>query len=225
MDIDLNYVKKGEGETLILLHGNGEDLSYFVHQIDFFSQYFTVYALDSRSHGSSDRGEGELTLDRMSDDLYAFCVSHDISRANILGFSDGANIALLFAIKHPKMVERLVLNGGNLFPMGLKPNVLNEIASDYYRIKDKPERIREKELLRLMLYEPNIKPDALKSIMVPALVVVGKDDMIRRKHSKLIASSLQNGKMIELEGNHFVAYDNPVAFNKTVIDFLLDKDC
>lgn len=48
MDISLYYEKRGAGEPLVLLHGNGEDGSYFLHQMEAFSREFLVYALDTR---------------------------------------------------------------------------------------------------------------------------------------------------------------------------------
>ena len=47
MDIELFYREKGSGEALILLHGNGEEDSYFVHQIDHFQTEYRVLALDT----------------------------------------------------------------------------------------------------------------------------------------------------------------------------------
>ena len=46
-----HYIEKGEGFPLILLHGNGEDCSYFEHQIEPFAQYFRVIAIDTSGHG------------------------------------------------------------------------------------------------------------------------------------------------------------------------------
>lgn len=60
MDISLYYEKRGAGEPLVLLHGNGEDGSYFLHQMEAFSREFLVYALDTRGHGRSPRGSAPL---------------------------------------------------------------------------------------------------------------------------------------------------------------------
>lgn len=56
MDIKLHYTEQGEGDPLILLHGNGEDGTYFCNQIKFFAKQYTVYAVDTRGHGKSPRG-------------------------------------------------------------------------------------------------------------------------------------------------------------------------
>lgn len=51
MDIQLYYEEKGEGEPLILLHGNGEDGTYFKNQIEYFSKSYRVIVVDTRGHG------------------------------------------------------------------------------------------------------------------------------------------------------------------------------
>ena len=71
-DIKLHYEEKGAGTTLILLHGNGEDGSYFVHQMDYFSERYRVIALDTRGHGKSPRGDKPFTIRQFAEDLRAF---------------------------------------------------------------------------------------------------------------------------------------------------------
>ena len=117
--VTLAYIEKGEGEPLILLHGNGENSEYFEYQIEFFSRYYRVIAVDSRGHGRSERGSGELTLQRIADDLFEFMNQLSIEKANLLGFSDGGNIALLFALKHQEKIRKLIVNGANLDTKGV----------------------------------------------------------------------------------------------------------
>ena len=114
MDIELYYRERGTGEPFIFLHGNGEDSSYFKYQINYFQNKYRVIALDTRGHGKSPRGDALFTIEQFSVDLYDFMKRHNISNAVILGFSDGANIAMKFAMKHSDMVKALILNGGNL---------------------------------------------------------------------------------------------------------------
>ena len=72
MDVELHYREQGSGETLILLHGNGEDGSYFEHQMSAFAPRFRVIALDTRGHGKSPRGKAPFTIRQFADDLLAF---------------------------------------------------------------------------------------------------------------------------------------------------------
>ena len=128
MDIALHYEEKGAGEPLILLHGNGEDGSYFKGQIERFSEHYRVIAPDTRGHGRSPRGSAPFTIRQFAED---FMDGLGISRAIILGFSDGANIAMRFALDYPERVRALVLNGGNLDPSGIKRRVQIPIELGY----------------------------------------------------------------------------------------------
>lgn len=103
MEIELSYTEQGHGEPLILLHGNGEHKGYFTHQIEYFSKTRRVIAVDTRGHGESPRGTAPFTIRQFAGDLDAFLASHGIAQADLLGFSDGGNIAMVFALRYPKV--------------------------------------------------------------------------------------------------------------------------
>ena len=71
-----------------------------------------------------------------------------------------------------------------------------------------------------MVNQPHIAPQALSTLRMPALVVAGDKDMINESHTRLLARSLPNGQLCILPGSHFVAHENPEAFNKAVLHFL-----
>lgn len=224
MDISLHYTERGNGFPLILLHGNGESLNYFKNQIPEFSRHFRVLAVDTRGHGQSPRGTTPFTLSQFADDMRDFLTERGIARAHILGFSDGANIALLFALKYPGMVQRLILNGADLSPKGVKPSVQIPIVIGYGIVSfialfDR-KAVAKKEMLGLMVEQPNITPAELAALTVPTLVIAGTRDMIKDAHTRLIAASIPNAKLTILEGNHFVAAKNSGAFNQEVLSFL-----
>ena len=225
MDISLHYIKKGSGFPLLLLHGNGESGDYFIHQIDEFARYFTVYAVDTRGHGRSPRGTAPFTISQFADDLLEFMDEQEIGKAHILGFSDGGNTALTFALRHPERVGRLVLNGANLDPSGVKPSVQIPIVLGYRlaSLFKAPKARANAELLGLMVNEPRINPKALAALAMPALVIVGSRDMIQASHSRLIADSLPKGRLTTIEGDHFIANKQPAQFNRAVLEFLKEE--
>lgn len=225
MDISLHYVKKGSGAPLLLLHGNGESGDYFIHQLDEFARYFTVYAVDTRGHGQSPRGTAPFTISQFSDDLLGFMDEQGIERAHILGFSDGGNIALTFALRHPGRVGRLVLNGANLDPAGVRPSVQLPIVLGYKlaSLFQAPKARANAELLGLMVNEPHIHPEELAALTMPVLVVAGSRDMIKASHSRLIADSLPDGRLVTIEGDHFIANKQPGPFNRAVLEFLRQR--
>ena len=220
MDIQLHYEEHGSGEPLVLLHGNGEDSTYFEHQSAYFQNRFRVIAVDSRGHGKSPRGTAQLTLGQLASDLASFMDGLALDSAHILGFSDGANIAMLFATAHPERAKSLVLNGGNLFPEGLTDQTRREIDEEYQAALAADDKA-QLELLRLMIDEPHIDPASLAALRMPTLVIAGTDDMIEDDHTRLIAESIPNARLAFVEGTHFVAAENADAFNRVVEDFLV----
>ena len=227
MDIHNYYIEQGQGEPLILLHGNGEDHSYFVHQIKYFSRNYRVIAIDTRGHGKTPRGEAPFTIEQFSDDLYRFMCEHEIEKAHILGFSDGGNIAMVFAMKYPDCVDRLILNGANLYSRGVKASVQLPIIWRYHAArrfaKKSPEAKANAEMLGLMVNEPDIPAESLKELKIPTLVIVGENDMIKESHSLTIARSIPGAVFRKIPGDHFIAYNNSAAFNVAVEGFLMSR--
>lgn len=223
-DVVLAYHVFGNGAPLLLLHGNGEDHTYFQHQIPAFSKKYKVIAMDTRGHGSSTRGTKPLTIDVLADDVAGFIKSLPVPKVHVLGFSDGGNIAMGLAIKYPELVMSLILNGINTNPLGLKNIVRRQIALQYYFRKyftlSKNKR-RKIELLELMLQQPNITDDALQKIKCPALIIMGENDMIIKNHGKHIARMIQNGSYVEIKGgDHFNASKKAESFNEIVMNYL-----
>ncbi len=227
MDIKLHYIEKGAGEALILLHGNGESVEYFSHQIDEFAAFYRVIALDTRGHGLSPRGTAPFTISQFADDLLGFMDERGIEKAHLLGFSDGGNIAMLFALRHPERVDRLILNGANLQPNGVVYRLwlLVHLAYAWEKLRSPwSENAKAKaEMLGLMVFEPQISPSQLAALRMPTLVLAGTHDLILEKETRRIAAGIPDSRLLFLKGGHGVAAENPADFNRAVLDFLREK--
>lgn len=224
MDIDHYFIEKGQGEPLILLHGNGENCGYFVGQVDEFARSYHVYALDTRGHGKTPRGTAPFTIRQFADDLLSFMDVHGIGKAHILGFSDGGNIAMIFAMKYPERVDRLILDGANLNAKGVKRSIQIPIEIGYWFAKlfakKSEDARRHAEMLGLMVNDPNVQPEELSAIQAKTLVIAGTKDMIKEEHTRLIARSIPDSRLVFIQGDHFIANKCPDAFNRAVLEFL-----
>ena len=214
-----------QAPTLILLHGNGEDHTYFVKQIPAFSPHFRLVLMDTRGQGQSTGGDGELNFLVFAADLLALMDHLQIAKAHLLGFSDGGNLALTFALAHPERVQSLILNGANLEPGGVKLSTQLPIVLGYgccRLLSPFSHKARQNgAVLGLMVNHPHIPPQALAALTMPALVIVGERDMIRDRHSQLIARSLPNAQFVRIPGgDHFCAAKCPEVFNHAVLSFL-----
>lgn len=224
MDIKHFYIEKGSGEPFILLHGNGENCDYFKNQMEEFSKYYHVYGIDTRGHGKTPRGQAPFTIRQFAKDLLEFMNEHKISRAHLLGFSDGGNIAMIFALYYPDRVNRLILNGANLYAKGVKRTTQIPIEIGYRiarKFSDKSDKAKANaELLGLMVNEPNVTIEEIAQIKVKTLVIAGTRDMIKEDHTKLIAKNIPGAKLVFVKGTHFIANKNAAAFNHQVLEFL-----
>ena len=226
MDIEHHFIQKGQGEPLILLHGNGENCDYFVGQIDEFARCYHVYALDTRGHGKTPRGTAPFTIRQFADDLLSFMDARGIRKAHILGFSDGGNIAMVFTMMYPDRVDRLILDGANLDAKGVRPSIQIPIEIGYRFARlfaEKSDEARlHAEMLGLMVNDPNVRPEELSAIRAKTLVIAGTRDMIKENHTRLIASRIPDSRLVFIEGDHFIANKCPDEFNRVVLEFLQD---
>lgn len=224
MDIRLYYQERGTGSPLVLLHGNGEDGSYFTHQMEYFSRKYRVIAVDTRGHGKSPQGTAPFTMAQFAEDLKGLLEELEIESLILLGFSDGANIAMKFAIRYPEMLRALILNGGNRNARGIKRRVQLPIEIGYRiarRFAGKSEEARRNmEILGLMVHEPNLTLQELEAIWTPTLVIAGTRDMVKTAHTREIAAQIPNARLAILPGNHFIAAKKPDRFNREVERFL-----
>lgn len=222
--MSLYFEETGTGEPLVLLHGNGEDHTYFSGQIPAFSAFYRVIAVDTRGHGKSPRGDRPLSIDSFADDLKQFLEEKKLCPIHLLGFSDGANIALTFALRYPQFLKSLILNGANLNPGGIRRSTQIPIEWGYRiasRFQNKSEKARlNAEILGLMVNEPHIPPEALRAVSVRTLVITGTNDMVKDDHTALIAHSLPHAVWVKIKGNHFIAAKKSAEFNRAVLDFL-----
>lgn len=224
MDIKQFCVEQGGGEPLILLHGNGESCEYFKNQIGVFSCRYHVYALDTRGHGKTPRGTRPFTIRQFAEDLLGFMDGRGVGRAHLLGFSDGGNIAMVFAIRHPERVDRLILNGANLNAYGVKRTAQLPIELGYriaQKFAGKSDKARRNaEMLGLMVNDPNVPVQDLSRITAKTLVIAGTKDMIKEEHTRLIAKSIPGAELVFLPGDHFIAGKRPEEFNRVIWRFL-----
>ncbi len=226
-DFMMYYEVHGQGTALLLLHGNGEDYHYFDKQIMKFQKQYKVIAVDTRGHGKSTRGIKPYNFKTFADDISRLFDALDIPSAHILGFSDGGNIAMYFAIFYPDKVKKLILNGANMYPKGLKPLVLSIIKAQYktcllFSFINK-KVMKTKERLALMTQHPNLTDEDLQKIKSDTLVIVGEHDMIKRQHSQHMAKCIPAAKWVEIKGaNHFVSKQKANVFHQEVLAFLYE---
>lgn len=216
----------GEGAPLLIIHGNGGNISNFKENIPYFSKKYKTIIADSRSQGkSADMGDS-LTYEMMADDYAALLTAMHIDSAYVIGWSDGGINGLLLAMRHPEKVKKLAVTGANLQPdtTAVFQEVWDLVTPEYNRIKAKvsrtPQEKNEWKLLRLLAEQPHIPTGELGKISCPTLVIGGDHDVIREEHTMAIYHAIPKAYLWILPNS---GHSTPVVykdeFNHTVNEF------
>jgi pimeloyl-ACP methyl ester carboxylesterase len=221
----LYYETYGEGEPLLLLHGNGGSIENMANQVPFFSPYYKVIAIDTRAHGLSKDPSDSLSFEQIVDDFNALLDTLHLDSCYVIGWSDGGIDALLLAIRHPDKVKKMAFTGANLTPdtLGLTPYVFGLIKAEHERLLKQPHtpEIRNNQKINdLDYYQPHITLDQLHHITCPTLVIGGDHDVIPVLHTVLIAQNIpQSYLWIVPNSGHSVPIFKKEQFNPIIYDF------
>lgn len=196
-NVNLYYEEYGNGQSIILLHGNQETHEIFDKLIDKLKDNYKVYAIDNRCHGKSENPI-DISYDLMCDDIIDFIKKLNIEKPILYGFSDGGIVGLLIAIKEPNLLSNLIISGANITPDVLTffDNMITKLFYFFTRSK----------YIKMMLNEPNIPLSDLQKIVIPVHVIAGEKDVIKYEHTKLIADNIKNSTLEIVKGEKHGSY-------------------
>lgn len=222
-DLEMYYETYGSGEPLFLLHGNGGSIQAFYKQIDEFSRYYKVIAVDTRAQGNSrDFTTKDFTYELFANDLKNLANHLKIKKANVIGWSDGGIIGLIYAMKYPENVDKLIAIGANINPEGVEKSDVEQMKSDLENLqKAQSKNINAIRLTKLMIEQPQITDLDLSKIKAPTSIVAGEHDLILPEHTREIAKSIPGSQLkIVKDASHSFIQEKPEEFNAFALKFL-----
>jgi pimeloyl-ACP methyl ester carboxylesterase len=215
------YAVRGEGPTLVLLHGGGASGEQsFEHQLDVFAEHHHIVAPDQVGQGRTPDVSGPLSYTAMMQDTAELFQQLKLRHVDVIGFSDGGILALMLALHHPELVRRVVVSGVNVSPDGLKAEHREGLRAAQ---TDHPKTIGEKlgELWLTSPTETELSLALLKNIPQPVLVVSGDRDLITLEHTLQIFHALPQAELCILPGtNHGTFSARPEWLNPIITNFL-----
>lgn len=219
-----------DAAPLVLLHGNGESTAIFDSIAPQLSSCFSLYLLDTRGQGQSERGVAPLDISStFVSDLSVAFECWGLNSANVLGFSDGANTALSFALQFPGKIQSLALLGANLDPSGLRiPTLVGLLFQEKFNALASPfskKAKKRRELLQLMTKQPDIRAYSLCELDCPSIITVGEHDCIRPSHSEMIAAALPHSQFVVIkEADHFALQTHGELVVDALLQFYQDNN-
>jgi pimeloyl-ACP methyl ester carboxylesterase len=241
--LNLAYVDEGEGEPILLIHGFASNIAVNWRETSWIETLVAdgrrVIALDNRGHGRSDKlyEPERYGAPAMAEDACRLLDHLGIERADVLGYSMGARIAVFLALRHPERVRSVVIAGmginlvrgmvasGPLAKALEVPSiadVTNDTARSFRAFAEKTGS--DLKALAACMRGPREKIDAerLAAIQVPTLVAVGSEDVIAGSGAEL-AALIPGARLLTIEGrDHMKAVSDP-RFKQGVLDFLAQR--
>ena len=225
----------GAGPPVILLHGGDASSDYWGDQVPaLLADGRRVIVIDSRAHGRSTHDARPLGYDLMESDVIAVMDGLNLDHADVVGWSDGAIIGLVMAMKHPARVTHVFAFGANMDlhgfnPLGalspIVPKVEAGLAANYARLSETPNDYGafSRSVLAMQLSQPNYAPRDLAAIKGPRVAIVdgAHEEFILRQHTEYLARTIPAARLIILpDVSHFAPLQNPDAFNAAMIGFI-----
>jgi len=228
-----SYQWPHDGEAVVLLHGGLSQTSHWdTSVLPAIEDSFHAYGYDRTGHGFTGDRDGSFHFDFQRDEAIAYLEDVVKEPAHLIGYSDGANIALMVAIKRPDLVKSIVSIAANYHHNGIHPLpefdgfIPQEDRDEYASTSpDAPHTLDEKikKMNAIWKLEPNIDQGELATIECPVLVMAGDDDVVRHEHTIDLFERLPLGQLAIVPGtSHILVKEKPAIVQTLIADFLSD---
>ena len=230
------YEEQGMGEPVLLLHGNLAASTSWHLQVPALVAQYRLITTDRRGHGRSPDQPSPITYEVMARDTIAFLEKTVSEPAHLIGWSGGANVAILVARMRPDLVRKLVILSTvihhNGFADGTRDVLLNltmddlpdGIRTEYENLSpDGPEHFpivfdKMQHLFKKGLFW---SVEDLASLAMPTMVMVGDDDLVSLEHAVEMYRALPDGQLAVVPGaSHGLCIEKSKAVNRLLLDFL-----
>jgi pimeloyl-ACP methyl ester carboxylesterase len=227
------YDSHGEGDALVLLHpgGAGVDSRALAPNVGALAKRFRVYTPERRAHGHTPDVDGPITFDAMAQDTIAFVEQVVGGPAHLVGYSDGACVALLVSLHRPELVRGLVVVAGPFHYNGwvrsaIDPDIAPPefLARAYAEVSpDGPEHypLVVEKLALMHLCEPTLTAARLGAVASRTLVMLGDDDEVTLEHAIAAYRAVPDAELMVVPGtSHGLLVEKPELCNAVIVDFL-----
>ena len=227
------YATYGSGPAVILLHGGLGHSGNWGYQVPaLVSADYRAILIDSRGHGRSTRDARPYTYEQMASDVLAVMDTLNVEKAGLVGWSDGAVIAMILGMQAPARVAGVFFFGCNMDPSGVKEFEFGPILrrcfgrhrTDYAQLSATPDQFDEFSgaVGVMQQTQPNYSASDLAQIHVPVAIVHSEhDEFIKREHAEYLARTIPDAEWVHLQGvSHFAPLQRPGQFNTAMLAFL-----
>ncbi|CAD5270861.1 MULTISPECIES: alpha/beta fold hydrolase [unclassified Imperialibacter] len=215
--LKMYYEIHGEGDPLVLIHGGGSTIqTTFGNIIPDLAKNHKLIAVELQAHGRTSDRDAPETFEQDADDVVTLLQNLGIAKASFFGFSNGGNTTMQIGIRHPEMVNKLIIASAFFKREGMFPGFFD--GMEHASLDNMPADLKEAfwainpdstKLLAMFNHDKNRMlgfqdwdEALLQSIQAPSLIINGDQDVVQNTHAALMASLIPNARLMILPGNH-----------------------
>ena len=215
--IELYYEIYGKGTPLVLIHGGGSTIqTSFTRIMPRLAEDFLVIAMDLANHGRSGHRQAPGNFQQDADDVAALLLKLGFPRAHYFGFSNGGHAAIELALRHPHLIDKLVLASSPVKRSGFMPgffegmqhasldNMPSVLKEAFLDVNPDPALLQhmfDQDSQRMRHFE-DWTEDQIRSIQCPVLLVNGDRDIITHEHAVEMHRLIPNSRLLILPAGH-----------------------
>jgi pimeloyl-ACP methyl ester carboxylesterase len=215
--LKMYYEVYGNGFPLVLIHGGGSTISTtFGRILPLLVKTHKIIAVELQAHGHTADIDRPLSFEQDADDVAELLKQLHISKADIFGFSNGASTTLEIAIRHPEIVNKIIVASTMYKKEGSYPWFWDMMAHPTFEQMPQPLKdaylqinpdtnalhtMYKRDVARMQSFK-DIKEEDIKAIKAPALIICGDNDVVRPEHAVEMYRQMQHAKLMILPGGH-----------------------
>lgn len=211
------YEIYGQGKPIVLIHGGGSTIqTSFEKVIPLFAKTRKVIAVELQAHGRTNDRNAASSFEQDADDVAALLKNLNIDKADFLGFSNGGTTTLQIAIRHPEIVDKIILGSAlakrngvpdwfwDFMKQAQLENMPEQLQVAYRQVASDPnglQTMHDRDAKRMVDFK-DIPDEQIKSIKVPTLIIIGDKDVITLEHAIEIHRQIIGSELAIIPGGH-----------------------
>lgn len=215
--LKMYYEIHGQGKPLVLIHGGGSTIqTNFEKIIPVLAKNRMVIAVELQAHGRTNDRNANLTFEQDADDVATLLKNLNINKADFFGFSNGGTTTLQIAIRHPELVDKMILGSALAKRNGVPDwfwgfmsqakleNMPAQLKDGYKKVAADTNGLQvmhDRDAKRMVNFK-DIPDEQIKSIKIPTLIIIGDKDVITPEHALELHRQITNSELAIIPGGH-----------------------
>jgi pimeloyl-ACP methyl ester carboxylesterase len=215
--LKMYYEIHGAGSPLVLIHGGGSTIqTTFGRVLPSLAKTHKVIAVEMQAHGHTADIDRPLSFEQDADDVATLLKQLNTKKADIFGFSNGASTTLQLAIRHPELINKIIVASTFYNKKGAQSWFWDMMANPTFEGMPQPlkdaflkinadtnalHRMYERDVARMQSF-PDISEELMKKIKAPAFIIIGDADVVRPEHAVEMYRLLPHSGLAIIPGGH-----------------------